>query len=148
MHDGSARSIADDADQMSADEMVVELERPFDRKRAVVPDCTSRAAVRVENPDLLPAASAAELLLFGVQTGGVARESLRNRTGEGKPSCVEQQACLTQLPHNGEVMAHEEHRPSTGGDILHFAETLRLERGIPHGEDLVYEQDLRLEMGG
>ena len=43
-------------------------------------------------------------------------------------------------------MAHKEHGSSVPGDFLHPAHALALECCIPYGQDLVDDQNLRLEM--
>src|SRR5260370_26479695 len=54
---------------------------------------------------------------------------------------------IAQRLHRIHVMADEQHRSPTDGDLLDLAEAPLLELGVAHGEHLVDEKDLRLEVG-
>jgi hypothetical protein len=47
---------------------------------------------------------------------------------------------------SGEVVAHEEHRPTASRHLAHPAEALLLEGEVAHGEHLVDDEDVRLEV--
>ena len=60
---------------------------------------------------------------------------------------VEQQAAVAEGRDHRQLMADEQDRPAAVGDLVHLAQAALLERHVAHGEDLVDEQDLGLEMG-
>ena len=47
-----------------------------------------------------------------------------------------------------ELVADHDHRSAVPGHLAHLAEALGLEVGVAHGQDLVHDQDLAVEMGG
>src|SRR5207253_9719228 len=53
-----------------------------------------------------------------------------------------------EAAHRGEVVADEYHGPALARDVAHLAEAFLLELGVPDGEHLVDEQDLRLQVRG
>src|SRR5581483_4092264 len=65
---------------------------------------------------------------------------------EEQPSLFEQERTGAQTAHGGEVVADEDDCPPLLRDVAHLAEALALKLGVPNGDDLVNEQDLRLEM--
>src|SRR5436309_11409173 len=46
------------------------------------------------------------------------------------------------------VMAHKQHGPPVFGHVVHLPQALFLELRVADGEDFVYYQDLRFEVGG
>src|SRR5229473_8357949 len=54
---------------------------------------------------------------------------------------------IAQRLHRVHVVADEQHRSPADGDLLYLAEAPLLELGVAHGEHLVDEKDLRLEVG-
>ena len=56
-------------------------------------------------------------------------------------------AAAERLDHR-HVVADEEDGPARGGDLVHLAEALALERGVADGQHLVDDQDLGLEVRG
>ena len=46
------------------------------------------------------------------------------------------------------VVTDEEDRPAFSADVVHLAEALPLERGVADGENLVDDEDLRLQVRG
>ena len=60
----------------------------------------------------------------------------------------EHQGPLGQVQDGGHVVADEEHGATLAGHFPHFAQAFALERGVPHGQHFVHQQDFRLQVRG
>ena len=61
---------------------------------------------------------------------------------------VQDEPGLAQAGDRTHVVAHEDDGPPLLRDVPHLAQAFLLKRRVPHGQDLVHQDDLRLEMGG
>src|ERR1700677_1658178 len=64
----------------------------------------------------------------------------------GDPAALNQNGPRAQFSERGRIVADENDGSALAGDVAHFAEALFLECGVADGEDLVDEQNFRLEM--
>ena len=64
------------------------------------------------------------------------------------PPAVEQDRPVAEPRDRLHVVRDEEHRPAGGAEVLHPPEAAPLELGVAHGQHLVDEQDLGLEVRG
>ena len=55
---------------------------------------------------------------------------------------------VAELRDRGKLVRDEDHRAPRAAELLHAAEAPPLELGVAHGQHLVHEEDLRLEMSG
>ena len=88
--------------------------------------------------------------LVGPGHGRDAREVAAHHSGAGafarQPARLQQHGPGTEPLDGLDVVADEEHGPARVRDVAHLAQALPLELGVADGEDLVDEQDLRLEV--
>ena len=75
-------------------------------------------------------------------------DHLRARAVRDHAPAVQEEGARTETGDGGHVVAHEEHGPPQPGHVVHLAQALSLERAVAHRQDLVDDQDLRLQVGG
>ena len=85
-------------------------------------------------------------LLRGADHVEVARDDVSGRPLLDDAALVEQVRALADALHGDEVVADEDHGAALAGDGVHLGEALALELGVAHGEDLVDEQDVGLQV--
>ena len=67
---------------------------------------------------------------------------------EDDPAFIQHHAAGAQLADGGHVVADVEHGAAVlVGDIAHFAQAFLLELHVAHGQDLVHDHDLAVQMG-
>lgn len=79
-------------------------------------------------------------MIDGHDLGGIA--------ARGDLALLEQHRGIAQLLDGGQVVRDEQDRHPAGAEIVDTAETLRLELRVAHGEHLVDQEHVRLEMRG
>src|SRR5207302_881400 len=65
---------------------------------------------------------------------------------ENEPAVLENEGARAQRLDRPGVVADEEDGPSGARDLAHFSETLPLERNVADCQDLVDDEDVRLEV--
>src|SRR6266496_2100975 len=76
------------------------------------------------------------------------RNDLRARPLEDDLTLVEPDRVVVELRDSLHLVRDEEHGATGATQVLHPSEAATLELGITHGQDLVDQKHLRLEMGG
>ena len=61
---------------------------------------------------------------------------------------VQQDHPFTESGDGGHVVAHEQNRAATLGDLAHPTQTFLLEGGVAYGQHFVHDQDLRFQVRG
>ncbi len=77
----------------------------------------------------------------------IASDNGRRHAVGNQPPALKQQRSATQLLDDLHVVTDQQHRPPSLGDAVHGPQALLLEGGVAHGQYLVDQQNLRLEMG-
>ena len=75
-------------------------------------------------------------------------DHLPDLAGRGYPALREQDRAVAEVDDGGQAVADEDDGAALPRGGLHPAEALLLEGEIPHGENLVDDQDLGLQMSG
>jgi hypothetical protein len=90
-----------------------------------------------------------DLVVLRVILGEVEIEGFLRRAGILDAALAQENDAVGQRGDGGHVVADEKDRAALAlGDVLHFAEALFLELGIAHGEHLINDEDLRLQVRG
>ena len=78
----------------------------------------------------------------------VSRDARHRVALHHQPTAVHHHHPLTQVLDAGQVVTHEQHRPTFSRHVAHPTQTLLLEGGVTHRQHFIHQQDLRLQVRG